>query len=82
MNLRNFIEKLDAENKLVRIKKEVSTDFEIANLLAALDGRVVLFEKVKGSEFPVIGNLVSSGIWSLPPLECRRSSCWKKWHTR
>ncbi len=60
MNLRNFIEKLDAENKLVRIKKEVSTDFEIANLLAALDGRVVLFEKVKGSEFPVIGNLVSS----------------------
>ena len=60
MNLRNFIEKLDAEKKLVRIKKEVSTDFEIANLLAALDGKVVLFEKVKGSEFPVVGNLVSS----------------------
>jgi UbiD family decarboxylase len=60
MSLRQFIEKLEAENRLVRIKKEVSAEFEIANLLSALDGRVVLFEKVKGSEFPVVGNLVSS----------------------
>ena len=60
MNLRNFIEKLDAENRLVRIKKEVSTEFEIPNVLAALDGKVVLFANVKGSEFPVIGDLVSS----------------------
>jgi 2,5-furandicarboxylate decarboxylase 1 len=60
MSLRKFIEKLETENKLIRIKKEVSTDFEIANLLAALDGEVVFFEKVKNSDFPVVGNLVSS----------------------
>jgi UbiD family decarboxylase len=60
MALRKFIESLEAEGRLVRISKEVSTDFEIANVLAALDGRVVLFEKVRNSKFPVVGNLVSS----------------------
>ena len=60
MGLRDFIEKLETENRLLRVKKEVSTEFEIANLLATLDGRVVLFERVKNSEFPVVGNLVSS----------------------
>lgn len=60
MDLRSFLEKLETENKLLRIKREVSTEFEIANILAALDGSVVLFEKVKNSAFPVVGNLVSS----------------------
>jgi 2,5-furandicarboxylate decarboxylase 1 len=60
MDLRYFINKLDSENKLIRVKKEVSTELEIANILAANDGRVMLFEKVKGSEFPVVGNVVSS----------------------
>lgn len=60
MSLRNFIEKLERENNLIKIKKEVSTDFEIANILATLDGKVVLFENVKNSKFRVIGNLVSS----------------------
>jgi UbiD family decarboxylase len=60
MVLRGFIEGLEAEDRLVRIRKEVSTEFEIANLLAALDGKVVLFEKVRESRFPVVGNIVSS----------------------
>ena len=60
MVLRRFIESLEAEGRLTRIRKEVSTEFEIANILAALDGKVVLFERVKESDFPVIGNLVSS----------------------
>ena len=60
MVLRKFIEGLEAGNRLVRIRKEVSTEFEIANILAALDGKVVLFEKVRESRFPVIGNLISS----------------------
>ena len=60
MVLRKFIEGLEAGNRLIRIKKEVSTEFEIANILAALDGKVVLFEKVRESRFPVVGNLISS----------------------
>jgi UbiD family decarboxylase len=60
MSLRNFIEKLENENEIVKINKEVSTEFEIANILAALDGKAVLFNNVKNSTFRVIGNIVSS----------------------
>ena len=60
LSFRNFVEKLEKENKLIKIKKEVLTDFEIANVLSTLDGEVVKFENVKDSNFPVIGNIVSS----------------------
>jgi UbiD family decarboxylase len=36
MNLRNFLTKLEKEGKLVRIKKEVSTEFEISNIIYSL----------------------------------------------
>jgi len=60
MSFRSFINKLEEENELIKINREVSTEFEIANILAALDGKVVLFNNVKNSTFPVIGNTVSS----------------------
>jgi UbiD family decarboxylase len=60
MNLRDFLNQLDKENKLIKIKKEVSTEFEIANILATLDGKAVKFENVRNSAFPVIGNVASS----------------------
>jgi UbiD family decarboxylase len=60
MSFRNFINQLDKENKLIKIEKEVSTEFEIANILAALDGKAVFFNNVKGSKFPIVGNLVST----------------------
>jgi len=60
MTFRNFIEKIEKENKIIKINKEVSTEFEIANVLAALDGKVVMFNKVNNSKYPVIGNIVSS----------------------
>jgi UbiD family decarboxylase len=60
MNFRDFLNQLDKENKLIKIKKEVSTEFEIANILATLDGKAVKFENVRNSAFPVIGNVASS----------------------
>jgi UbiD family decarboxylase len=60
MSLRDFIEKLEKENKIIKINNEVSTDFEIANILAALDGRLVIFNNVKNSNYHVIGNVASS----------------------
>jgi 2,5-furandicarboxylate decarboxylase 1 len=60
MSFRDFIKKLGKENKIIKIDKEVSMDFEIANILSALDGKVVLFTNVKGSKFPVVGNFISS----------------------
>ncbi len=60
MFLREFLEKLEEEGKLVRIKKEVSHEYEIANVMYSLNEQPVLFEKVKGFTFPVFGGITSS----------------------
>ncbi len=60
MSLRQFISALERENLLVKIRKEVSTEFEIANIIAALDGQVAQFVNVKDSKYPVVGNLIGS----------------------
>jgi 2,5-furandicarboxylate decarboxylase 1 len=57
---RDFINKLDSEGLLIRIHKPVSVKFEAAGILKALDGKPVLFEKIKESEMPVAGNLFST----------------------
>lgn len=60
MKFREFIQKLDEEGELIRIKKEVSPILEMANILNSLDEKPTLFERVKGSDFRVVGGLVSS----------------------
>ena len=60
MNLRSFLSKLEKEDKLVRIKKEVSAKYEIANIMYSLDEKPVIFEKVKGHDFPVFGGITSN----------------------
>ncbi|MDH7518071.1 MAG: UbiD family decarboxylase [Candidatus Thermoplasmatota archaeon] len=60
MNLRDFLKKLEKEGKLVRIKKEVSTNYEIANIIYSLDEKPVIFEKVKGYSMPVFAGITSS----------------------
>lgn len=60
MNLRSHIKKLDAEKKLIRIKKPISTKYEAANILAELDGTPVIFENINDHKIQVAGNLNSS----------------------
>jgi 2,5-furandicarboxylate decarboxylase 1 len=60
MNLRSFLVKLENENKLVRIKKEVSAEYEIANIMYSLDEKPVIFDNVKGYDFPVFGGMTSN----------------------
>ena len=60
MNLRDFLRKLDGEGKLVRIKREVSTEYEIANVLYTLGEQPTIFENVRGYDFPVFGGITSS----------------------
>jgi UbiD family decarboxylase len=59
MNLRVFLRQLEEQGKLVRIKKEVSVKYEIANIMYSLNERPVIFEKVKGYSFPVFGGITS-----------------------
>ena len=60
MSFRGFVDQLDREGMLTRINKEVSTEYEIASIIAAMKEKPVFFEKVKEFEMPVVGGLVSS----------------------
>ncbi len=59
MYLRDFLSKLEQENNLVRIKKEVSAQYEIANVIYSLDEKPVIFENIKGYDFPVFAGITS-----------------------
>ncbi len=62
MDLKEFISRLDKADDLVRIKKPVSTKYEISAVLDRVDKsarQAVLFERVRGYTTPVIGNLLS-----------------------
>ena len=59
MNLKKCLEKLEKENRLIRISVEVDPIHELAGVAAKLEGdKVVLFEKVKGYSQPVVCGLL------------------------
>ena len=60
MGFRGFLEQLEREGKLTRIRKEVSTELEMAGIIDTLGEKPCFFEKVKESNIPVVAGLVSS----------------------
>lgn len=60
MNLRDFLSSLEKDNKLIRIKKEVSTNYELANIMYSLNEKPVIFENVKGFDFQVFSGITSN----------------------
>lgn len=78
MSFRDYISVLEKQGKLVRIKKPVSRDFEAAGILKALDGKPVLFEKIKESSFPVMGNYAGNRELVCGGLGCNSSELVQK----
>jgi 2,5-furandicarboxylate decarboxylase 1 len=60
MGFRSFLDQLEREGKVTHIKKEVSTDLELAGIVDALGEKPCFFENVKESSMPVVAGLVSS----------------------
>jgi len=60
MSLRDYIHKIDLNKKLIHIHEPISKTLEIASVLKQLEPSPVLFEQVRESKFPVIGNLFCS----------------------
>ena len=63
-NLQEYIDRLEREGELVRVKTPVSTRFEIAEITDRMvktegGGKALLFENT-GTEFPVITNMMGS----------------------
>jgi 2,5-furandicarboxylate decarboxylase 1 len=62
-DLREFIALLEQEHDLRRVKRTVSTEFEIAAGIRKMsdeDGPALLFENVAGHDMPVVGGLFST----------------------
>lgn len=58
-----FIQELENEGEIKRVKTEVDTDLEIAEILRRAmyaNGPAILFENVKGHDMPVLGNAFGS----------------------
>lgn len=60
MDLAKFVKLLDENGMLTRISKPVDLKYEVSTLMKMLDGRVLLFDHVKGSTMPVIANVCST----------------------
>ena len=60
MNLRDYLQRLDTEARLIHITEPISKTYEIAALLKQLEPRPVIFENVIESEYRVMGNLFCS----------------------
>jgi 2,5-furandicarboxylate decarboxylase 1 len=60
MSLREYIQRLDQQKKLIRVSEPVSKSLEIAGVLKQMEPAPVLFERARESAFPVIGNLFCS----------------------
>ena len=60
MELAKFVKVLDENGMLTTISKPVDLKYEVSTLMKMLDGRVLLFDHVKGSTMPVIANVCST----------------------
>ncbi len=62
-DIRDFITELEKQRELKRIKTEVDSDLEIAEIMRRemySNGPALLFENVKGYDMPVLGNAFGS----------------------
>lgn len=60
MVFQEFVNILDDKGLLIRIKKEVDIQYEIATIMKKLDGKPLLFENVRGFKIPIIANICST----------------------
>ena len=62
-DIRDFISELEKQGELKRVKTEVDSDLEIAEIMRRemySNGPAILFENVKGYNMPVLGNAFGS----------------------
>lgn len=60
MDLRSFLKKLENDEKLTRITRPVSHQFEAANIIYSLNEQPVLFDNITGFDFPVFAGITSN----------------------
>jgi UbiD family decarboxylase len=71
VSLREFIQAAGDAGALVQIDKPVDPYLEMAPVIAALDGRPVLFNRVTGSDFRVLSGQCSDRRYFAMALDCK-----------
>jgi len=77
VKLREFLEYLDSKGDLIKVKREVDCNIELAKVASAFDGQAILFEKVKGYDIPVVINVNSSRELVAEALEVKKEQILK-----
>ncbi len=77
VSFREFIENLDKEGKLLKVKKKPSLKLEVASLLHSLEPRPLLTE-VEGSSYKIAGNVFASKELVAECLGCKMDELVKK----
>jgi 2,5-furandicarboxylate decarboxylase 1 len=78
MNMREFVKLLDEKGLLITIKKPVNVKYEASTIMKMLDGKPILFEKVKGFKTQMVANISSSRELVALGLEIRPNEIIKK----
>jgi 2,5-furandicarboxylate decarboxylase 1 len=60
MSLREYLQRLDSQKKLIHVSEPISKTCEVAGVLKQIEPQPALFEQVRESAFPVLGNLFCS----------------------
>ena len=60
MELARFVDLVDKRGMLTRISKPVDPKYEASTLMKMLDGRVLVFDHLKGSTMPMVANVCST----------------------
>ncbi len=84
-DLRAFIEYLEKEGELLRIKEELDPRYEISAIFRGLgqrEGPALLIERVKGYGIPLVGNLLGSRKRIALALETNEDDCIKEYEKR
>jgi 2,5-furandicarboxylate decarboxylase 1 len=77
-NIQEFLNHLKEQGKLIEVKKEVTTELEIAKMMHENDGNPILFHNVKGHEMKICANLYCSKENVANFLECEGKQITKK----
>lgn len=58
MYFRKFLDELDNRGEMISLREEFSTEFEVSRKLSELDGgQAAVFERIRGHEMKLIGNI-------------------------
>lgn len=60
LELAKLVNVLDQRGQLVKINRPVDPKYEVSTLMKMLDGRVLLFDHVKGFNMPIVANVCST----------------------